>query len=433
MPIENTIDEHTTELSEDVRDIVDRMPSNFSLFTVLLLTFITITLIALGFLIKYPDIVTGQILVNSRQSSIKLVNKIPGKLNIENLSRGSYVKEGRIVATIQNAASTKDVEKLKEILQKYNPISDTTFFIIKHKLSDSLSLGELSPAFYEFTNVLSEIITEKKYSSFDQQLKSTGDLIVEQKKLLKQGLKILDTRELQLEISNSSYQRNITLYNQKVIAKAEVEKSNADYLTSLENNERIRNELINNKVSLSTSINKILELSNGKKTREEQLRSKLISVYNVLMAQLIDWENKYCLFSPISGRLEFQQFWAQNQFIPINTELFNILPDANFDKIEVYIPSDGVGKVKVGQEAIIKLEDFPYMEFGWLEGKVASIFLSKTIREKENLTLVIIQIKKGNNQNMGLKYGMRGSAEIITEDKRLIERLFSGIKYILRR
>ena len=55
------------------------------------------------------------------------------------------------------------------------------------------------------------------------------------------------------------------------------------------------------------------------------------------------------------------------------TEVFSILPTDNPILGQVYLPSQGAGKVEAGQEVIIKLDNYPYIEYGSINGKVKTI------------------------------------------------------------
>ena len=50
-----------------------------------------------------------------------------------------------------------------------------------------------------------------------------------------------------------------------------------------------------------------------------------------------------------------------------------LFPPKNPVNAQIIIPSHGAGKVYEGQEVIIKLDDYPYLEYGSIEGKVTSI------------------------------------------------------------
>lgn len=103
------------------------------------------------------------------------------------------------------------------------------------------------------------------------------------------------------------------------------------------------------------------------------------------------------------------------------------------------LPVQGSGKVEVGQKVIVKMSDYPYMEYGYIEGKVENISMVSTPINYGNGTtmesyLVSLVFPEGLKTNYGLQLDFRfetkGIAEIITKDRRLIERFFDNLKYI---
>lgn len=99
----------------------------------------------------------------------------------------------------------------------------------------------------------------------------------------------------------------------------------------------------------------------------------------------------------------------------------------------IHIPLKGSGKVKPGQQVNIKLEAFPYMEFGTLQGEV------KSIQEAFDPNLAVVEVMFPQNlqttQKITIDFGTQtsGSADIITENRKLIERIFSPIKYFFEK
>ncbi len=103
----------------------------------------------------------------------------------------------------------------------------------------------------------------------------------------------------------------------------------------------------------------------------------------------------------------------------------------------VEIPSVGVGKVKIGQNVNIKLDNFPYMEFGLLRGKVKSISLIPFITDNGLMYSAEIEIPETLITNYGTELqfsqNMSGLSEIITDDVRLLERLLSPLRSIWKK
>ncbi len=56
---ENTEKYHKNQRTEEVQDIIDRMPNKFSRYVTYFVIFLVVFLFLFGFLIRYPDVVTG--------------------------------------------------------------------------------------------------------------------------------------------------------------------------------------------------------------------------------------------------------------------------------------------------------------------------------------------------------------------------------------
>lgn len=106
-------------------------------------------------------------------------------------------------------------------------------------------------------------------------------------------------------------------------------------------------------------------------------------------------------------------------------------------KGKVYLPIKGSGKVKPGQRVNIKLDAFPYMEFGTIKGKVLELSHSSIIQNNETYLLLDVelpdQLKTTYGQELLYSEQLIGTAEIITADIRLVDRLLNPIKTILKK
>lgn len=172
----------------------------------------------------------------------------------------------------------------------------------------------------------------------------------------------------------------------------------------------------------------------------EKLKEDLSASKSQLENMIYTWKKRYLQVSPIDGQMEYLGFWRENYFVQNSQELFSILPYQNEIVGEVIIPSYGIGKVKVGQTANVKVNNYPYMEYGLIKGQVSSISrLANKIKQssngamdEENVYRVLISFPEGLKTNFGrtldLDFESQGTAEIITKPKRLIERLFDNLK-----
>ena len=96
------------------------------------------------------------------------------------------------------------------------------------------------------------------------------------------------------------------------------------------------------------------------------------------------------------------------------------------------IPSTNSGKVAVGEKVLIKLDNYRYQEFGIVEGRVQNISLTP---DEKGYYYVDVILPKGLNTSYHKKLPfdreLKGNAEIVTQDLRLIERFFYQIRKLL--
>jgi hypothetical protein len=100
----------------------------------------------------------------------------------------------------------------------------------------------------------------------------------------------------------------------------------------------------------------------------------------------------------------------------------------------VYLTAKGLGKVEKGQRVNVRLHAYPDQEFGWLEGVVERV---ENAPDANGFYVVKVLFPKGLVTNYGkslpASLQLEGTAEIITEDLRLIVRFFNPLKKILKK
>jgi multidrug resistance efflux pump len=187
----------------------------------------------------------------------------------------------------------------------------------------------------------------------------------------------------------------------------------------------LRSSLIDNTKSSQSS--------QANSTKEEvNLGRNMAQSFYQLKKVIKDWELAYALKSSISGKVTFLQVWTENQTINTGDNVFSIIPDAKNGFIgKVKAPALNSGKIKTGQRVNIRLANFPDREFGVLKGKIQNISL---VPDKDGNLLIDVALPDGlktsYNKQILFQQEMKGSAEIVTEDLRLIERILYQFKSI---
>ncbi|QNK61448.1 HlyD family efflux transporter periplasmic adaptor subunit [Pedobacter sp. PAMC26386] len=432
---------YLSQRTEQVQDIIERMPTKFGFWVSLIVAFIFVLLLVFGWLVRYPDVITGQIVINANNAPLKLIANSSGKLKLNGVKSMDQIKEGQVIAYIENPTQLENVLLIEHILKDYNPNADTITRIFA-KLPPNFSMGDLNIKYYSFVNSLQNYINYKDNKLMDKQDSNLSILQSEQKKAIISAEKRIEMSINNLKYIYKSYKRDSSLFIKRIISESEFDKTNLSYIAAKDSYQFSLNNMINAKQSEQQTDGKRQELSVQKPEKQIELRMAVISSFNDLVDNVKSWEQKYIFRSPFSGKVQFLKFYTDNQFISNGEPVFTIIAKEDKAFGQVSLPAGGSGKIKVGQEVIVKLDNFPFMEYGSIKGRVNSISLTTNITKTENNStvdtyMILVnfpdQLKTNYGKQLDFRAEAKGTAEIITNDRRLVQRFFDNLKYVLNK
>ncbi len=159
--------------------------------------------------------------------------------------------------------------------------------------------------------------------------------------------------------------------------------------------------------------------------------------YQSLSSKLKEWEHAFVLKAPVSGQIVFGEHRTVNQYVRSGDILFTVVPDET-GKISgrILAPAIGLGKIEPGQQVNIKVDNYPFMEYGILSGSVLSISKIPVVSEQGTFYPVNVDLpdKLVTNYNRELSYSlqMQGNAEIIIQNRRVIELLIEPLSSMFK-
>jgi HlyD family secretion protein len=340
------------------------------------------------------------------------------------------VKIGQILAVIENPASLTDVlyieNKLNELDQSKSIDS------VSLNISNNLKLGTIQNRYSELMIDLREYIYFTKGLNYLERVNAIQAQINSLTKLNKSLAIQKNIYRKEIELAKASFNRNEILFDSKTISKADFEIAESSYLSYMRELEDIEIQIINGEIRIQQFQSQIADL---KFQKVEQDRSRLISLkekFQIIKSDIVAWKQNYIITSPISGIVSFHNVWSINQFINNREELFVLVPlDEQITFGKIIIPEQNFGKVAVGQRVIIKLETFNFREFGIINGTIASVSLTP----KDKFFTADVELTNGLTSSYGKLLGagqeVQGSADIVTEDLRLIERIFYDVRSLV--
>lgn len=126
------------------------------------------------------------------------------------------------------------------------------------------------------------------------------------------------------------------------------------------------------------------------------------------------------LYAPVSGTVQQLSVHTLGGVVTTAQSLMEVVPDDAVE-VEASIENKDVGFVNVGQDAIVKIEAFPYTRYGYLTGKVTAVS-NDAVQDKDRklgLTFTArIRLPTSqmhiNNKSINLTPGMEVTTEIRT-------------------
>ena len=87
----------------------------------------------------------------------------------------------------------------------------------------------------------------------------------------------------------------------------------------------------------------------------------------------------------------------------------------------------------MGQKVNVRLDNYPFHEYGLLEGRVSKMGMLPDNNQYQIEVVFPDGLKTSYNNNLKFSPEMMGSAEIITADRRLIQRIFDSFIKLINR
>ena len=416
--------------SEEVQEILTRIPHWLIRWGSMVVLAIFILFFFVSWIVKYPDIISTQIIITTNIPPQKLIAKTSGKIEAILVTDKSVVVKNTPIAIIENTANYNDVFLLKNIVDTIN-IEKNAFPFYKLKLTQ---LGDVESAYALFQKEYSVDELNKKLQPY----KVDGTAYNLETIQLKERLELLQSQRIinenELELNKQDLERYKVLFKKGIIASQELEKHQLNYMSI----EKGYKNLLSSISSLKSSLNELNRATQTTKINENKenvnLERNVFQAFYQLKKSIKDWELNYVFRSSIDGKVSFLQVWTENQTIATGDNVFSIIPNSENGYIgKVIAKAQNSGKIRIGQSVNIRLANYPDREFGIIKGIVKSISLTP---DKDGNLLLDVSLPNSlvtsYKKQIAFRQEMSGTADIITKDARLIERFFYQFKDLLK-
>lgn len=395
----------------------------------LLLGALVLILIALSGFISYPDTVTAPVVLSSANPPVRVLAPVPGRLTILPVQNGDSIRIGQVLAEIESSTLSKDVRLLEDYLNCLE--SQTRWQQVQEcHLPRNLHLGALQNTFGNLTNLVQflkvQILQDgifRQISAIDQEIRGTNALIAS---LEKQAALLAED----FALTEKDFKRQQQLFDSALISAQELEKYNSNYLRQKQQLEQFTSNISNNQVKIRQLEVQQIQLGQAREQTVLNRWEEIRQTTRQLRSEIEQWKLNYLITATVSGRLAYSIPLVVNQYLKAEQELFSIqvAKDTVSSPLALaQLPQAGSGKVGVGQSVKIRLDAFPFQQFGVLEGQVQSISLIPA----NGTYLVYIRLPQdlitSAKKTITFKPESTGMCTIVTKKRTLLQRIFDRI------
>jgi len=363
----------------------------------------------------------------------KIEAAIQSKIDTILVTENQTVRAGKNLAMLENTARLYDVLFLKKILDTIKVKAGHYNFPVAQ--IPMLSLGEINGSYAQFESDYINYQLTNKLQPFSNTMTANLESVSEIKRRSKnlENQKILDSKGL--SYAKNELERHRTLYQKGVISLQAFEAQEIKYLERERSFKNLEISISQLKQALGDAYKNTEETRINNEMETTRLFKNSLQSMNLLNEAIRNWELKYLLRANVAGRVSFMGVWNTHHNVSPGDLIFTIVPEDKGDYVaKITAPVQNSGKIKINQQVNIKLLNYPDTEFGMLEGKVAAM---SAIPNNDGFYLVDVKLEDklmtSYNIEIPFKAELTGTAKIITEDLRLIERFFYTLKGVFDR
>jgi HlyD family secretion protein len=244
-----------------------------------------------------------------------------------------------------------------------------------------------------------------------QQLHS---ILLEQKQLLQQDI----------SLSDETFNANESLAKQKIISPLDYRNEKSKLIAKQLSLPQINAAIVTNESDQNGKRKEMADLENQAGVE----RNNFIQALQTFSSHIQEWEYRYILTAPVSGRVSFAGFLQENQQVKNGQMIFTVHPENSRAYMEILIPQFNFGKVKTGQEVLFKFQAYPFEQFGSVKGRIE--YISTISTDSGFLAKVVLPNGLQTNYDRSLPYqnGLLAQADIITQNMSLLERFYYTLR-----
>ena len=416
---------HAQPGTDDGRAAVQEMlgaPPGWALRWGITAVFIAVVLLLVGaWLVRYPDTVTAEVVLSTPQPALRMAAPQRGRLQRLLVEDGAVAAAGQVLAVLENPARLEDVQALRQWLQtdRFLPLPDGT-----------LQLGTLQSEMAQLRRAREAYDFFTRRSDWAQRIAS---LRSQQRQLTAlaeaQGRK-LDVLEAEKALAEANYRRNKALAASGNVSQLDKERTESAMLRLAREIREVEAQRLRNELEAERAHELLITLQQEQRNEAQARKLAYEEARERLRASVEAWRQAYLIRSGIAGTIAFPGPLATGQYVEEGQLVLTVVPKGGATQALArgYLPAQNAGRVAIGMPARLFLDAYPEQQYGALRAEVRHL---SAIPEQQAyyIELALMNgMQTTYGQELPFSQELSARANIITEDRRLLVRLFDQFR-----
>ena len=419
------------QVSTHIEEIIGKKPNWLIRLGISGMLLLLLALLFVAWWVKYPDVIKAAVYISTSNPPIDLV--CPSNAQIEKIftkdSKNKIIK-GSPLILLKSTSDYSEIQNLIDFLIDLEKDSLNENYITIPK--NFIKLGVLQNTYNQLTSYLKEYNEHIKHHTYKKRIVFLEKIIDNNTQSLQSTRAgfLLELKDQRIKAKDKV--RSDSLFAKGVISQRDHEIAQQRFLQKEIQVEGIRTILIDKRTAIVNLQKQLAELKIQQDRFNREIRDNIRNVTKTLNAQIEEWISNYLVLAPINGTISIFKELNKGDYLTVGSYLLTMLPLGN-QELFAYgnFSVAKAGKLKEKNKAIIKLHAFPYREYGSIDGYIEKIS-DFPIKEMYAVKIRLPnKLETGYDKKIIFKQRLSGDAELITENRSLLSRIFSNFKYFI--
>ncbi|RMD99794.1 MAG: HlyD family efflux transporter periplasmic adaptor subunit, partial [Bacteroidetes bacterium] len=196
--------------------------------------------------------------------------------------------------------------------------------------------------------------------------------------------------------------------------------------------ENLQSEIVRNRLLGKQLEAQILDLRQSRASVGKAAQLAFETALLELKTAIDSWKNGYLLKAPVSGVMALPDSRRNGQVLAAGEVILSLVPENDHDArpyCRAWIPAADIAKLKTGMEARIRLEAYPWQQYGELEARITKLAEVAENGVFEARLSLPNGLATTNGKDLEFHHELQGTVRITTEKRSLLKRLLTNLKW----